>query len=167
MDHRNAPLSETGRLRLACCVVDQGWSLRRAAERFQVSVTTAARWAGRIAGRVFPVWPTAHRGRSHSPNQTPTRTERRIIKVRMIRRWGLLVSATYWVCIPAPGAYPLRAGQTALAGPAHRAGDPPHAARPLRRHRPCRRQKTRQDPRRRWLANAGPHHRQTQRPSVP
>jgi transposase len=45
--HRNAPLSETGRLRLARCVVDDGWPLRRAAERFQVSHATAARWAGR------------------------------------------------------------------------------------------------------------------------
>jgi transposase len=27
--------------------VDDGWLLRRAAERFQVSHTTAARWAGR------------------------------------------------------------------------------------------------------------------------
>ncbi|MFJ9808947.1 leucine zipper domain-containing protein, partial [Streptomyces sp. NPDC101158] len=47
MPHRNAPLTETGRLRLARCVVDDGWPLRRAAERFQVSHTTAARWAGR------------------------------------------------------------------------------------------------------------------------
>jgi hypothetical protein len=30
--HRNAPLSETGRLRLARCVVEDGWPLRRAAE---------------------------------------------------------------------------------------------------------------------------------------
>jgi len=47
MPHRNAPLTETGRLRLARCIVDDGWSLRRAAERFQVSHTTAARWASR------------------------------------------------------------------------------------------------------------------------
>ena len=47
MTHRNAPLSETGRLRLACCVVEDGWPLRRAAERFNVSVTTAQRWAQR------------------------------------------------------------------------------------------------------------------------
>ncbi|MDT7686175.1 MAG: hypothetical protein QOG57_6485, partial [Pseudonocardiales bacterium] len=45
MSHRNAPLSETGRLLLARCVVDEGWSLRRAAERYQVAVTTAQRWA--------------------------------------------------------------------------------------------------------------------------
>lgn len=47
MSHRNAPLSETGRLRLAVCIVEDGWPLRRAAERFQVAVTTASRWAGR------------------------------------------------------------------------------------------------------------------------
>jgi transposase len=47
VSHGNAPLSQTGRLRLACCVGDDGWPLRRAAERFQVSATTAARWAGR------------------------------------------------------------------------------------------------------------------------
>lgn len=35
------------RLRLARCVVDDGWLVRRAAERFQVSHTTAVRWAGR------------------------------------------------------------------------------------------------------------------------
>jgi transposase InsO family protein len=81
-------LSETGRLRLARCIVDDGWPLRRAAERFQVAVTTAARWAGRYrelgaAGMVD------RSSRPHRcPNQTPTRTERRIIKVRVLRRWG-------------------------------------------------------------------------------
>lgn len=47
MPHRNAPLTETGRLRLARCVVEDGWPPRRTAERFQVSVTTAQRWASR------------------------------------------------------------------------------------------------------------------------
>ncbi|OBG40135.1 IS481 family transposase, partial [Mycolicibacter heraklionensis] len=88
MSHRNAPLSETGRLRLARCVVEEGWSLRRAAERFQVAVTTAQRWAARYR----ELGPAGMADRSsrphHSPNQTPTRTERRIINVRVIRRWG-------------------------------------------------------------------------------
>ncbi|OBI02835.1 IS481 family transposase, partial [Mycobacterium scrofulaceum] len=88
MSHRNAPLSETGRLRLARCVVEDRWPLRRAAERFQVSVTTAARWASRYR----ELGPAGMADRScrphHSPNRTPTRTERRIIKVRVIRRWG-------------------------------------------------------------------------------
>lgn len=88
MSHRNAPLSETGRLRLAVCVVEDGWSLRRAAERFQVAVTTAARWASRY--REFGAAGMVDRSSrpQHSPNRTPTRTERRIIKVRVLRRWG-------------------------------------------------------------------------------
>jgi transposase InsO family protein len=86
--HRNAPLSELGRLRLARCVVDEGWTLRRAAERFQVSPTTAARWAGRYR-QLGQAGMTDRSSRPHrSPSRTPTRTERRIIKVRVTRRWG-------------------------------------------------------------------------------
>ena len=88
MSHRNAPLSETGRLRLARCVVEDGWPLRRAAERFQVSPTTAVRWAGRY--RLSGAAGMADRSsRPHrSPRRTPTRIERRIVKVRVLRRWG-------------------------------------------------------------------------------
>ena len=88
MSHANALLTPRGRLLLARCVVDQGWPLRRAADRFQVSATTAARWAGRY--RESGVAGMANRSsRPHrSPRRTPTRTERRIIKVRVIRRWG-------------------------------------------------------------------------------
>lgn len=88
MSHRNAPLSETGRLRLARCVVEDGWSLRRAAERFQVAVTTAQRWAQRYREQ-GPAGMADRSSRPHrSPNQTPKRTERRIVKVRVLRRWG-------------------------------------------------------------------------------
>ncbi|MEV5832894.1 IS481 family transposase [Nocardia sp. NPDC052112] len=88
MSHRNAPLSELGRLRLARCVVDDRWPLRRAAERFQVSATTAARWASRyrLSGAAGMVDRSSRPHRS--PRRTPTRTERRIIKVRVLRRWG-------------------------------------------------------------------------------
>jgi leucine-zipper of insertion element IS481 len=51
--HRNAPLTELGRLRLAGCTVDQGWPVARAAERFQVSRTTAHRWALPLAMASF------------------------------------------------------------------------------------------------------------------
>jgi transposase InsO family protein len=88
MTHPNAPLSETGRLRLARCVVDDRWPLRRAAERFQVAPATAWRWADRYRR----LGAAGMRDRSsrphHSPRQTPTRTERRIIKVRVLKRWG-------------------------------------------------------------------------------
>jgi transposase InsO family protein len=88
VSHRNAPLSELGRLRLARCVVEDRWPLRRAAERFQVSATTAARWAARY--RLYGAAGMIDRSSRprHSPTRTPTRTERRIIKVRVLRRWG-------------------------------------------------------------------------------
>jgi transposase InsO family protein len=73
---------------LARCVVDQGWTLRRAAERFQTSATTAGRWAGRYRqlGQAGMVDRSSRPLRS--PRRTPTRLERRIIKVRVVRRWG-------------------------------------------------------------------------------
>jgi transposase InsO family protein len=88
MSHANALLTPRGRLLLARCVIDQGWPLRRAADRFQVSATTAARWAGRY--REFGVAGMADRSSRplSSPRRTPTHTERRIIKVRVVRRWG-------------------------------------------------------------------------------
>jgi transposase InsO family protein len=88
MAHRNAPLTETGRLRLARCVVEDGWPVRRAAERFQVSHTTAARWAARYR----ELGPDGMGDRSsrprHSPRQTACRTERRIIGLRVTARLG-------------------------------------------------------------------------------
>lgn len=88
MVHRNAPLTPTGRLRLARCVVDDGWCERRAAERFQVSVTTTRRWVGRYR-ELGEAGMTDRSSRPHhSPAQTQTRRERRIIKVRILRRWG-------------------------------------------------------------------------------
>jgi transposase InsO family protein len=88
MVHRNAPLSETGRERLARCVVEDGWPLRRAAERFQVSPTTAKRWADRYRAAGTAGMSDRSSRPQHSPRRTPTRTERRIIKVRLARRWG-------------------------------------------------------------------------------
>ncbi|GAA2445126.1 IS481 family transposase [Streptomyces macrosporus] len=88
MPHRNAPLTETGRLRLARCVVEDGWPLRRAAERFQVSVTTAQRWASRYRALGEAGMADRSSRPRRSPRRTPIRTERRIIKVRLARRWG-------------------------------------------------------------------------------
>ena len=43
MTHANAPLTPEGRRRLARLVVGDGWPVRRAAERFQVSLAPASR----------------------------------------------------------------------------------------------------------------------------
>ena len=88
MSHVNAVLAPRGRLALARCVVDDGWALRRAAERFQVSPTTAARWASRYRQLGEAGMNDRSSRPHHCPHRTPTRTERRIIKVRVVRRWG-------------------------------------------------------------------------------
>lgn len=88
MSHANATLTPTGRLRLAQLVVDRGWSYARAAERFSVSITTARRWALRYRelGKVGMVDRSSRPHRC--PNRLPRRTERRIVNLRVLRRWG-------------------------------------------------------------------------------
>jgi transposase InsO family protein len=88
VSHANATLTPRGRLLLARCVVDQHWTLRRAAERFQTSATTAGRWAGRYREHGAAGMSDRSSRPHRSPLRTPTRLERRIIKVRVIRRWG-------------------------------------------------------------------------------
>lgn len=88
MPHANAPLTELGRLRLARCIVEDGWPIARAAERFQVSRPTATRWAGRYRelGR------TGMLDRSsrphHSPRRTPAPVVRKIVHLRWKQRLG-------------------------------------------------------------------------------
>lgn len=86
MTHANAPLMPEGRRRLAVLIVERGWSLRRAAERFQCSPATAKRWADRY--RVgLPLTDRSSQPR-RSPNRLPRKTERRIVGLRFTRRWG-------------------------------------------------------------------------------
>ena len=88
MPHANAPLTELGRLRLARCVVEDGWPVARAAERFQVSRTTAARWAGRYRAE----GPAGMADRSSRPHRSPRRTTppivRKIVHHRTTKRLG-------------------------------------------------------------------------------
>jgi len=88
MSHANASLTPTGRLRLARCIVDQGWPLRRAAERFGCSVTTARRWAGRYRHQSRAGMLDRSSRPDTCPRQLPVRTERRIMGLRVSRRWG-------------------------------------------------------------------------------
>ena len=86
MTHPNAPLTPEGRRRLAVLIVDEGWTMRRAAERFQCSPATASRWARRYrAGE--PLTDRSSRPR-RSPTRLPRRLERRIVALRVTHRWG-------------------------------------------------------------------------------
>jgi transposase len=86
--HPNAPLSPLGRWRLVRCVLEEGWPVARAAERFQVSRTTAYRWVGRYRqfGRVGLCDRSSRPHRM--PRLTPAPLVRKIKHLRLRRRWG-------------------------------------------------------------------------------
>lgn len=86
MVHANAPLTAGGRQRLARLIVEEGWPVRRAAERFQVSPATASRWSRRY--RQGEAMTDRSSRPSSSPARTPKRLERRIVGLRFSRRWG-------------------------------------------------------------------------------
>ena len=88
MSHGNAPLTPHGRLRLARAVVDDGGQLRRAAERFGVSVTTAQRWSGRYRQEGLAGMEDRSSRPHRCPAQLPARIEHRIMGLRVSRRWG-------------------------------------------------------------------------------
>lgn len=86
MTHVNAPLTPTGRLRLAQAIVDQGWTVARAAERFQVSPATASKWSRRYRSGESMTDKSSRPVRS--PSRCSRRLERRIVNLRYCRRWG-------------------------------------------------------------------------------
>ncbi len=88
MSHANACLTPKGRLKLARCVVEDGWSLRRAAERFQVSVPTAQRWADRYRELGEAGMVDRSSRPHHCPNQTHRRVEKKIKHLRTKKQLG-------------------------------------------------------------------------------
>ncbi|WP_181448908.1 leucine zipper domain-containing protein [Nonomuraea aridisoli] len=80
MPHRNAPLAELGRLRLARCVVEDGWPLRRAAE-LGISRQCGHRWVRRLR---IEGWDGPH-GRRSGPRclrRTPAKSEQQMPAAR-------------------------------------------------------------------------------------
>lgn len=86
MTHANAPLTPEGRRRLASLIVDEGWAVRRAAERFQCSPATASRWSRRYRAGL-PLTDRSSRPH-HSPSRALQHLEHRIVNLRFTRRWG-------------------------------------------------------------------------------
>ena len=83
MSHRNAALSPVGRLKLARLIVDDGWPIARAAERFQVSWPTAKRWADRYR----QLGAAGMADRSSRPHRQPNRTSQPLIRKVVHMRW--------------------------------------------------------------------------------
>ena len=92
--HRNAALSWRGRRRLARRVVDQGWTLKAAAEAAGVSVRCCRKWVGRYRR-------DGERGlfdRSSAPqrvaNRTPSERVEAIIALRKLRMTAAEIADT-------------------------------------------------------------------------
>jgi transposase InsO family protein len=83
VSHANAALTPRARLRLAQLVVDQGWPIVRAAERYDVSWPTAKRWAERYRSG----GPAAMQDRSSRPHRQPRRTPQPVVRKIVHRRW--------------------------------------------------------------------------------
>ena len=95
MTHANATLNEGGRLKMARLVVENGWTQVLAAERFSITITTVRRWVTRYrqvraSGRVPTRADMADRSSRprRCPHQLGRHTERRILGLRVSRRWG-------------------------------------------------------------------------------
>ncbi len=126
------PLSVTGRLRLARFVVDDGWPLRSAVDRFDISVTAAKRWATATGSTARPGWSTgppapgsARAELRPGSSDAPSRPSR--------RSWGPPGSRA---CCGKPfhrvhGPAPVPDPAAGRARPRHRNHDPQHG--------PCRR----------------------------
>ncbi|GAA3893210.1 IS481-like element ISMsm9 family transposase [Leifsonia kafniensis] len=86
--HANAKLTPAGRLQLVNLVVDGGWKQSRVAERFQCHRATVSKWVARYRAEGEAGLADHSSRPKHSPKQTAQRTERRIVALRVTRRWG-------------------------------------------------------------------------------
>jgi len=91
--HANAALSWSGRRELARRVVDQGWTLRAAAEAAGVSVRCARKWVGR-----YRLGDRELLDRSSAPhriaNRTPAERIDVIVKLRRLRMTAAEIAET-------------------------------------------------------------------------
>ncbi|MFF4710723.1 DDE-type integrase/transposase/recombinase [Streptomyces eurythermus] len=125
MSHRNALLTPTGRPRLARCAVDDGRPLRRAAERFQVGHTTAARWAGRYRQWGAEGMHDRSSRPHHQPRRAPPAIETRVLRLRREHRIGpVRLAARRNIAASTAHRIPARHGLPALAATDRATGEP-------------------------------------------
>jgi transposase-like protein len=125
MSHANAALTPRARLRLARLIVDSGWSPARAAERYDVSWRTAAKWADRYRVKGEAGMNDRSSRPRRQPNTTPAPVVRKILHLRRKRRWGRSRSPinSAWPPPPCTPSWPVTG----------RTGSPTSTARPVNR----------------------------------
>lgn len=101
--HANAPLTPTGR-RILCQRIDKGRPIAHVAAEMGISRQTASKWWNRFCDDGEDGLVDRRSVPHRSPNRLSQRTERRIIGLRVNRRWGpariaghlQLVASTVW-----------------------------------------------------------------------
>ncbi|NMH77368.1 helix-turn-helix domain-containing protein [Pseudonocardia xinjiangensis] len=88
MAHVNAALTPRARLRLGKLIVEDGWSVSQAAQRFQVSWPTAKRWADRYREEGETGMVDRSSRPHHCPRATPAPLRRKIVHLRWKQRLG-------------------------------------------------------------------------------
>jgi transposase InsO family protein len=83
VSHANAALTPRARLKLARLIVDHGWPVARAAERYDVSWPTAKRWAERY----LQCGEAGMFDRSSRPHHQPNRTSQPVVRKIVHKRW--------------------------------------------------------------------------------
>jgi transposase InsO family protein len=73
---------------MVACVVDQGWTVTVTAERFQVDPKTVRKWRDRFLAQGSDGLEDRSSKPHRSPNRTSRRLRRRVIHLRLKRRWG-------------------------------------------------------------------------------
>jgi transposase InsO family protein len=81
--HANAALTPRARLRLARLIVEDGWAIPRAAERYDVCWRTAKKWADRYLAE----GPAGMNDRSSRPRRQPNRTPDPVVRKIVHLRW--------------------------------------------------------------------------------
>jgi transposase InsO family protein len=109
-------------------VIDDGWTIESAAERFQVDAKTVTKWRDRyLAEGNDGLFDRSSRPKI-SPNATPPERRRRIIELRKQRRWGTSrighevgrAASTVRTILIAEGLRRLDSGDRATAEPVRR-----------------------------------------------
>jgi len=164
---RNAPLSETGRLRLARCVVDDGWAI--AAGRG--AVPGLAFHGGPLGGPLPPGWggrdggPVIAAACQPGPDAAADRAAGREAARQPAAGPGPdRVRPGPESLHRAPGAGPVRLPAAGPPGPGHRPGGAPVRAVRAGRAGACGHQETRHHPRRRRVAHGRARPGRAQRP---
>ena len=102
MAHRNARLTEFGRLLLVQRITELGWPPAQAAESLGVSRATAYKWLGRYRAEGPAGLADRPSRPHHCPHALSASQVRRVLAARRRRRQGPIASATTWACPARP-----------------------------------------------------------------